>query len=154
MKSALLLVFVLAAAATAAQIPSKVVKEFDRIHKGARFIEWKTEWGLLEDLYRVTYTNWYRQSLVFNRDGEILISESELPEDYIPKEIHAFMKQHLPHAKYVVWDSFDEHNSRSYFVICNESQKLFFTNDCVFKSEVALSKSKKPNLLSIFTARK
>jgi|GEM_PF-6381976 len=154
MKSALVLLFVFAAAVTVAQVPQNVLKEFERIHPGARFVEWKTDWGLLEDLYKVTYTNWFRQTLVFNRNAEIIVSESELPDDYVPNGIRDFMKQYLPHAKYVVWDSFDENNNRSYFVICNESQKLLFTNGCEFKNEVMLTKQKKSNLLSIFTPNK
>lgn len=154
MKTALVLSSVLLAMLTSAQIPKNVVKEFERIHPGARYVEWKTEWGLLEDQYRVTYTNWFRQTLVFNRDAQILISESELPPDYIPGDIHAFVKKYYPHAKYVVWDTFDENNQRSYFVICNEKQKLVFTNTCEFKGEVSLSKPKRSNLLSFFDSGK
>lgn len=153
MKRALVLILVTLAIAATAQIPKNVVKEFERIHPGARYVEWKTDWGLLEDYYRVTYTSWYRQTLVFNRDGEILISESELPSDYIPNEIHAFMKQNFPRAKYVVWDSFDEKNTRSYFVIYNENQKIIFNNDLSLKDPIAINtnKPRKPILLSLFT---
>lgn len=153
MKAALVLVLVSMAFSVTGQIPDNVVKEFERIHPNARYVEWKTEWGLLEDLYKVTYTNWYRQVLVFNRQGEIVVSESELPPDYIPNEIHAYMKKNLSHAKYVVWDSFDKNNNRSYFVISNQNQKLVFTNDCEFVETVTLIKPKKQNLLSIFTPK-
>jgi hypothetical protein len=154
MKPALIILLVSVAVTAAAQIPQNVVKEFERIHPGARYVEWKTEWGLLEDLYKVTYTNWYRQVLVFNRKGDIVISESELPPDYIPNEIHAYMRKHASHVKYVVWDSFDKNNDRSYFVLTNQDQKLMFTNECEFVESVALSKPKKQNLLSIFTSNK
>ena len=63
MKPALILALLMSVLQAAGQIPEKVVKEFERIHPGARFVEWKTEWGLLEDLYKVTYTNGYRQVL-------------------------------------------------------------------------------------------
>src|SRR6187551_1880179 len=154
MKPALILAAVAMVAATASgQIPQNVLNEFQRIHPDARFVEWKTEWGLLEDLYKVTYTSWYRQVLVFNRKGEIMISESELPPDYIPNEIHAYMKKNYSHVKYVVWDSFDRNNARSYFVLSNQNQKLIFTNNCEFAESISLSKPKKQNLLSIFTPK-
>ena len=154
MKPALLLLFMSVAVSTTAQVPKNVIAEFERIHPTAKYVEWKTEWGLLEDLYKVTYTNWYRQVLVFNRDAEIVISESELPPDYIPDKIHEYVKQKYPHAKYVVWDSFNENNERSYFVICNEKQKLFFNNDCDLISEELPSKPKKPNLLTTILSNK
>jgi hypothetical protein len=64
------------------------------------------------------------------------------------------MKTHYPHKKYVVWDSFDKNNERSYFVICNEKQKIYFTNECAFVENETLSKPKKPNLLTLFSAKK
>jgi hypothetical protein len=146
MKPAIFLAVALVTTTAFAQIPKNVVSEFERIHPAARYVEWKTEWGLLEDLYKVTYTSWYRQVLVFNREGKILISESELPPDYIPNEIHAYMKQKYPHTKYVVWDSFDKNNNRSYFVISNRNEKLLFTNECEFVEGYALNKPKKQNV--------
>jgi len=156
MKPALILTFVAMALSSTAQVPANVVKEFQHIHPDAHYVEWKTEWGLLEDLYKVTYTSWYRQVLVFNRKGEILISESELPLDYIPNEIHEYMRKNYSHVKYVVWDSFDRNNNRSYFVVSNQNKKLLFSNDCKFQEMVALTKPKKQkqNLLSIFTPKK
>jgi hypothetical protein len=156
MKSAPVLIFILASVAlnVTAQIPKNVVKEFERIHPAARFVEWKTEWGLLEDFYKVTYTSWYRQTLVFNRNACIVRSESELPPAYIPDRINEYLRKHYPHVKYVVWDSFDEKNNRSYFVICNENQKLIFSNDCEFKGALALTKPRKQNLLSFFSGSK
>ena len=153
MKAALILVLVSVALSVTGQIPKNVLKEFDRIHPNARYVEWKVEWGLLEDLYKVTYTNWYRQVLVFNRNAEIVISESELPPDYIPNEIHAYMKKNHSHAKYVVWDSFDKNNNRSYFVISNQNQKILFTNNYEYLESISLNKPKKQNLLSIFTPK-
>lgn len=154
MKPALVLILVLAAATATAQIPKNVTKEFERIHPGARFVEWKVEWGLLEDLYKVTYTSWYRQTLLFNRDAEIVMSASELPPDYIPNEIVSFIRKKYPHAKYVVWDSFDKNNDRSFFAICNETMKLEFSNTFEYRGESSLSKQKKTNLLSFLTGTK
>jgi hypothetical protein len=156
MKPTLIFVLVMVAVSSTGQIPSNVVKEFERIHPDARYVEWKKEWGLLEDYYKVTYTNWYRQVLVFNRKGEIIISESELPLDYIPNQIHEYMRKNYSHVKYVVWDSFDRNNNRSYFVISNQNKKLLFSNQCEFQESIALSKPKKQkqNLLSIFTPKK
>lgn len=156
MKPALILALVAVTITASGQIPQNVIKEFERIHPAARFVEWKKEWGLLEDFYKVTYTSWYRQVLVFNRKGEILISQSELPVDYIPNAIHEYMKKYYSHEKYVVWDSFDKDNNRSYFVISNENKKLLFSNACEFEQIVMLSKPKKQkqNLLSIFTPKK
>src|SRR5690349_14449651 len=155
MKPALTLLFVAVVVTATSQVPQNVLKEFERIHPGAKYIEWKTEWGLLEDYYRVTYTSWFRQTLVFTREGTIVKSESELPVDYIPGAISNYMRKNFPRAKYVVWDSFDEQNNRSYFVICNESQKLLFTNECSFMGAVPLNKPKKQNgLLSIFIPKK
>jgi hypothetical protein len=156
MKPALILTFIAVTISAAAQIPQNVINEFERIHPNAKFVEWKKEWGLLEDYYKVTYTSWYRQVLVFNRNGDIMISQSELPPDYIPNAIHEYMKKNYSHEKYVVWDSFDKDNNRSYFVIANENKKLMFTNACEFQEIVMLNKPKKQkqNLLSFFSPKK
>src|SRR5689334_4873019 len=135
------------------QVPKNVIKEFERIQPGARFVDWKEEWskvprGGREKVFRVTYTNWYRQTVVFNKKGEILLTGSELPPQYIPEAINQYIQRSLPHTKCVVWDSFDEKNSRSYFVICNENRKIFFNDQGQVTGEISLvQKNKKANLL-------
>ena len=145
MKIFLTSIFLLAVLIVKCQVPENIQKRFQQIQTGARFVEWQVE---RKNYYRVIYTNGFRQSLVFNKTGEIIISESELPPQYVPDAITDFILKNLPRTNCVVWDSFDENNSRSYFVICNDTRKFTFSNDGAFLAESMLVRVKKGNLLS------